>query len=311
MSQITSILSALPASRLDRGSGASEESIAEVESVNGIELPADVRDALRFSDGFGIGSKGTNMTIYGTDELMYHSQEPHIEEWLPGMFVLGTDGEGSLYYADPHNKIARGAFAVYLVPMSDMGIDGSRLIGATLTDAVKAIVAGENLYDRLTIQKEREYPTDFVSLLTSSDRITRAKGASKKAIDKWENEEVIKIPDDLRAALGVSNGFTVHSEPVSLQLFSTDQMTKAREEARFRSAIPGMVILGTDGDRGVFFADMLDQLGRGDYAVYLVPTSDLGTASSRYVGPTFSDAVKSVLDGEDLYARPAHGPTNT
>ncbi len=304
MGEIIALLSGLSQSRLRREPGAPEAELQEVESVNGIALPDDLRDALRFSNGFGIRSKGTSMSIAGAEELTFHSKEPHIEEQLPGMFVLGSDGEGSLFFADPHNELGRGPFAVYLVPMSDMGIDASRFLGASFTEAVELIVREEDLYERPTVSAERTYPKDLVALLEGSARITRSKPAATTEIDRFEDDELFELPNDLRAALGVSNGFTLRSEPVSLLLYSMERMSSTTAEERFLAALPGMLILGTDGHRGVFFADMYGQLGRGRFAIFLLPSSELRADGARFVATTFADAVKALLDGTDVYARP-------
>src|SRR5688572_12634463 len=111
-------LTALPPERLRREGGASAAEIAEIEARNHLRLPDEFRETLQFSNGLGIRSDGTQMLLYNAHDLAWTSSEPHFKEGLPGMLILGTDGEGSVYYLDPQNQNGHGANAVYLVRMS-------------------------------------------------------------------------------------------------------------------------------------------------------------------------------------------------
>lgn len=148
MNDLTEILRKLPPEKLDHWDGAADAAIDEIESVNKIRLPEDLRVALRFSNGFSLRSPKTSMHVYNADELAWTSSEPQFKEGLPGMLILGTDGEGSVYYADVNNQIGRGPSAVYLVRMSDMDIPGSMPVGASFTDAVQTIAADTDIYER-------------------------------------------------------------------------------------------------------------------------------------------------------------------
>src|SRR5437879_10751804 len=125
MNDVVALLSNLPPEKLRRGPGAAPAEIDEIESVNKLRLPDDVRAALQLSNGFSLRSSKTSMHVFPANELAWTSSEPQYKEGLPGMLILGTDGEGSVFYADAQDQIGRGPFAVYLVRISDMDIAGS------------------------------------------------------------------------------------------------------------------------------------------------------------------------------------------
>lgn len=146
-SPLVARLAALPATVIDRSGGATAAAITAVETQNRLALPDDLRDVLRFSDGFEIYGGGTSFALYNAADLTWTSSEPHFREGLPGMLLLGTDGEGGVFFADPRDALGRGAFAVYHVPMSTMSLANAVFVGASFTVAVEALLAGTNVYE--------------------------------------------------------------------------------------------------------------------------------------------------------------------
>ncbi len=153
-SPIVARLSALPSTVLFRDPGATDAQIHEVEERNGVTLPDDLRDTLKFSNGIGIESTGTGLSLYNAHDLAWTSSEPGYRERLAGMLLLGTDGEGSVYFADPGNRLGRGTFAVFLVRMSDLHLESSKFVGASFTEAVETVLAGTDLYKRPELRDE-------------------------------------------------------------------------------------------------------------------------------------------------------------
>lgn len=153
-SPIVSRLSALPPTVLFRDRAATDEQIREIEERNGVNLPEDLRQTLLFSDGIGIQSTGTGFDLYGAHDLAWTSSEPGYRERLAGMLLLGTDGEGSVYFADPRNRLGRGAFSIFLVPMSDLHTESSRFVASSFTEAVETILSGTDLYKRPELGEE-------------------------------------------------------------------------------------------------------------------------------------------------------------
>ena len=148
MNDVVALLSNLPPDKVRREPGAAPAEIDEIESVNELRLPDDVRAALQLSNGFSLRSSKTSMHVFPANELAWTSSEPHFREGLPGMLILGTDGEGSVFYADVKDQIGRGPFAVYLVRMSDMHVPASMPVGGSFTEAVRTIGDETDIYER-------------------------------------------------------------------------------------------------------------------------------------------------------------------
>ncbi len=154
MNDLIELLDALPPTAFRRVEGAPDSAIDEIETVNKIKVPDDLRAALCFSDGFSLRSPKTNMTILPTAELAWHSMQPHFKDGLPGLLILGTDGEGSVFYVDPNNLTGRGANRVYLVRMSDLDIPSSMLVGETFTEVVRTLANETDIYERPELRNE-------------------------------------------------------------------------------------------------------------------------------------------------------------
>jgi hypothetical protein len=141
-------LKQLPATRVAPREPAPTDEIDEIESTTGFKLPADLRELLEWSNGVEIKSSKTGLSMYDASELAYTSSEPHFEDDLPGMLILGSDNGGSVYYADPSDQIGRGVWAVYLVRMSEIGIPHSIFVGTSFTEAIDTLLAETEPYKR-------------------------------------------------------------------------------------------------------------------------------------------------------------------
>ncbi len=141
-------LKQLPITQVVPRPRAPDEEIAEIELVTGFKLAADLRELLEWSNGLEIKSSATGFSMYDASDLAYTSSEPHFEEDLPGMLILGSDSGGSVYYADPKDQIGRGAWAVYLVRMSEAGIPHSMFVGASFTEAIETLLAQTDIFKR-------------------------------------------------------------------------------------------------------------------------------------------------------------------
>jgi hypothetical protein len=141
-------LKQLPTSEVEHRPPASDEEIDEIEEVTGFKLPADLRELLVWSNGVSIRSSKTGLSMFDAYDLAYTASEPHFDEDLPGMLILGSDNGGAVFYADPNNQIGRGAWAVYLVRMSEAGIPHSMFVGKSFTEAIETLLAQTDIYKR-------------------------------------------------------------------------------------------------------------------------------------------------------------------
>ncbi len=147
-------LAKLPLRELSPRGPADPNAIKQIEQQNKIRLPDDLRAALEFSDGFEIGERKTHLVLFDANDMTWTSSDSEFRAGLPDMLIVGTDGGGSLYYADPQDKIGRGRWAVYLVRMSDLSIPRSIFVAKNFTEAVETILAGTDILKRPSLQEE-------------------------------------------------------------------------------------------------------------------------------------------------------------
>lgn len=122
---------------------ATEEAIAKLEKGHELQLPADHRELLLYSDGGSL-----------SDEILFHLQsvkqmsaqnaDEELQESVPELFAIGDDGGGALYMYDRTGALGHGAYAVYLVPLSSLDAASSWFCGATFGEVINAVLDGKN-----------------------------------------------------------------------------------------------------------------------------------------------------------------------
>lgn len=150
-------LSALERGVLSRRRPGDPAVLARVERNHGLRFPDDFRDVMLWSDGFDISHRRSAMNVATLEHLDTDNMEEDFIAELPGMFVIGTDSGGSLYFVDPPGALGRGAFAVYLVPQAEIGFDRAIFCGASFTEAVDAVIDNESFFSRPRLKDEPGY----------------------------------------------------------------------------------------------------------------------------------------------------------
>jgi hypothetical protein len=128
--------------------------LARLEKDHGVRFPADFRDVMLWSDGFGTGFRKTQVNVLPMKRLGVLNRQDDAETYLPRMFVIGSDGGGALYFYDPTNALGRGAYAIFLVPQGEIGFDDAMFAGPSLTDVVRSVLNNESFFDRPRLKDE-------------------------------------------------------------------------------------------------------------------------------------------------------------
>ncbi|HEV2736134.1 MAG TPA: SMI1/KNR4 family protein [Longimicrobiaceae bacterium] len=119
-----------------------------LEAEFGFTFPDDYREVMQARDGFGLARHRTALNVLRARGLSEHNADEEFEEGLPGMFVIGTDGGGSVYFYDPQGRLGKGRWALFLVPLSDLDFAESRFVGTSLAEVVDAILRDEDFHAR-------------------------------------------------------------------------------------------------------------------------------------------------------------------
>jgi hypothetical protein len=127
---------------------ASLEKLTEVESKCGLSLPADYKQLMLHTNGVEVASPGIVMHLAPVEVLAGHNMTEEFHEYLPGMFVVGDDAGGAIYYYDPNNKLGYGTFALFLVRMGAMGFYYSVFVAKSIVEAIEQVLDGVCFFDR-------------------------------------------------------------------------------------------------------------------------------------------------------------------
>jgi hypothetical protein len=126
-----------------------EALLARVERRVGVSLPEDLRSVLLAFGGGTLTGPGDSVLIVGPiGDLATLNPDPMFEERLPGMFIIGNDGGGDLYFCDPEDRLGRGRCAIFMVPMGEARLSSSRFAAATFTQACDAVLQGVDFFAR-------------------------------------------------------------------------------------------------------------------------------------------------------------------
>jgi len=140
-------LRALPESDWMPHPPATPESLALLESKYHLELPADYREVMLVTSGFGLYGHRTQLNLESADELLWHNEDPSFTAELPGMFVIGDDNGDALFYYDPANRLGKGEYAIFQVDFGTIGFPYSKHAASSLTDLIEAILANKSIWE--------------------------------------------------------------------------------------------------------------------------------------------------------------------
>jgi hypothetical protein len=146
-------LTKLPATQWSARSPADPAALERLEKTFDLILPEDYRSLMLHSDGGALDRFRTNLNLSSVSDLSSLNYDEWYRKQLPGMFIIGDDGGGSLFFYDEKGQLNHGAYALFLVPMNELGLGAAIFAGHTLTDAVRDIVANEDFFKRPQLRK--------------------------------------------------------------------------------------------------------------------------------------------------------------
>jgi hypothetical protein len=147
-SDVVEALDALAPGRVFRSAPAVPDDVHVLDDELGGNLPDDVVDLLSWSDGLGIAGLPVGFYLPNTVGLRGLNGDDLYRERLPGMVVVADDGGTGLFVADPDGRLPGGRGAVYLVDRGDLDLAEAHLAGGSVTDVVRSVLAGADLWQR-------------------------------------------------------------------------------------------------------------------------------------------------------------------
>ena len=124
----------------------SQQNLEEIERQYHLNFPDDYKQLMLYSNGFALYNE-SQLLLHSIMELNAFADED-IMNYMPGIFVIGSDAGGNLYYFDLNNRLGYGNYAIFLVPPSELSFDDSIFVGHAITEVITNILNGERFFYR-------------------------------------------------------------------------------------------------------------------------------------------------------------------
>lgn len=125
-------------SKLNLKPGAPKELLKKIELELGISLPLQYVEFMRRSNGAEGDVGNSYLTLWPVEEIIPLNKAYAVEEFAPGLLLIGSDGGDIAYAFDTRLK----SMPIVKVPFIGMDLREVKLCGATLIEFL------ENLYDQ-------------------------------------------------------------------------------------------------------------------------------------------------------------------
>jgi hypothetical protein len=142
MSKLLDMLRALPPAVWAPLEPGDPDALARIEQRFGVQLPEDYRDLMIYSDGGSLSGPGIEINLELTSGLVPQNLDERFTKELPGMFVIGDDGAGGIFFYDPKNRLGHGNYSLYCVKLGVLSFEYSVFVATTLTEAVPLVLGG-------------------------------------------------------------------------------------------------------------------------------------------------------------------------
>jgi hypothetical protein len=121
---------------------------------------------------------------------------------------------------------------------------------------------------------------------------------------RLEKEHGVRFPDDFRDVMLWSDGFGNGFRKTQINVLPLRKLGLINTQDDVETHLPNMFVIGNDGGGALYFYDPSNALGKGAYAVFLVPQGEIGFDDATFAGASLTDVVQSVLNDESFLDRP-------
>jgi hypothetical protein len=132
----------------------------------------------------------------------------------------------------------------------------------------------------------------------------REEPGESAAFEAIESEYGLKLPEDYKEFILFSNGGQIYAGGSVLHLEPADYLPEHNMNDEFEASLPGMFIIGDDAGGSYYFFDPKNQMGKGEYAIWLVSMGSLRSEDARFAGKNLTEVIEEVLAGQKFYDRP-------
>src|SRR4051812_29601482 len=113
MDTLVETLGSLPPSKWSARGPGDSKALAHLESEFRVRLPEDLRQLLLYSDGGSLEGPKIELNLESIAGMFGQNSDERFQQGLPGMFVIGDDGVGGVYFYDPEGRLGHGKNALF------------------------------------------------------------------------------------------------------------------------------------------------------------------------------------------------------
>jgi hypothetical protein len=145
------------------------------------------------------------------------------------------------------------------------------------------------------------------SLQKQGDRWTKHEPASTDAIERFEKESGVSLPQDYRDFLLWSNGGTLRGPQERFELLRIELMSDYLDDEDLQRDLPSMIVFGITDGGGIYFFDPENRFHRKPWAIYWGRMGYLEPSASRFAGEDLLAVAKRIVEGVDFFSEPEIG----
>lgn len=101
-----------------------------------------------------------------------------------------------------------------------------------------------------------------------------------------------------------SDGFGTGFRRTQINVLPLRRLDLLNTQDDVEAYLPDMFVIGNDGGGALYFYDPKNALGKGAYALFLVPQGAIGFDDAMFAGASLTEVVQSVLNNESFFDRP-------
>lgn len=146
---LVTLLQSLPAFKWSAREPGNLQAIQALEQEFSLQLPQDYQEFILYSNGGEVRGDEAVINLESPEILMGHNLDEAFQEYTPGIFVIGDDAGGCIYFYDPTNQLGHGVYALFLLPLGTLNFEDAIFVGKNLTEVIANIVSGESFSARL------------------------------------------------------------------------------------------------------------------------------------------------------------------
>lgn len=131
-----------------------------------------------------------------------------------------------------------------------------------------------------------------------SSQFESNEGCNEEMLEELEAAIKLKLPEDFRQLLLLSNGGTINGPNSVLNYEPVEYLEGHNQSEFFKTNIPDTFVIGDDGGGCIYYYDPQNKLWKGAWSLYYPSMGALFFKESVFVGVSLGDLIDKIIAGE-------------